>query len=181
MKRTRHYGVTMSAYRRFGWRNAPLTRGCIASMSGSHACFSSQMCMWGSGGFANKGSDQLFRMDLWVSAGCWYTAHKPGNITMRLRGAYVGSRCGTEWYSTCGSRRGVGGAIRRCPDAFYFSMTTALTFWSVLSTSLSPRGFRASPAIVPPCEAFGEAGCLALGKRFPRFCFNYGDVKPSFI
>jgi len=77
----------------------------------------------GSGGFANKGSDQLFRMGLWVSAGCWHTAHKPGNITMRLRGASVSSRCGTEWYSTCGSRRGV-----RRADAFYFSMTTTLTF-----------------------------------------------------
>lgn len=136
--------------------------------------------MWGSGGFASKGSDQLFLMGLWVSAGCWHTAHEPGNITMRLRGASVGTLWDRVVYSTCGSRRGVRGAVRRCPDAFYFSMTTTLTFWSMLSPSLSPWGFRASPAIVPPCEAFGEVRCSALGKRFPRFCFNYGDVKVSF-
>jgi hypothetical protein len=82
-----------------------------------------------------------------------------------------------QWYSTCGSRRGVRGA-----DAFYFSMTTTLRFGSVLSTSLSPWGFIAIPAIVPPCEAFGEVRCLALGKRFPRLCFNYDDVKsPSVL
>jgi hypothetical protein len=32
-------------------------------------------------------------MGLWVSAGCWHTAHKPGNITMRLRGALMGTLC----------------------------------------------------------------------------------------
>jgi len=62
--------------------------------------------MWGSGGFANKEIDQLFRVGLRVSAGCWHTAHEPGNITMRLR-------------CICGQPLWV-----RCPDAIYFSMTT---------------------------------------------------------